>query len=29
MALAKATHKPTLDIVANPRKEKYITPMQE
>ena len=29
MALAKATHKPTLDIVANPRKEKSITPKQE
>ena len=28
MALAKATHKPTLDIVANPRKEKSITPTQ-
>ena len=29
MALAKATHKPTLDVVANPRKEKSITPKQE
>jgi hypothetical protein len=29
MALAKATHKNTLDIVANPRQEKQITPKQE
>ena len=29
MALAKATHKPTIDVVANPRKEKQITPKQE
>ena len=29
MALAKATHKPTLEIVANPRTEKNITPKQE
>jgi len=29
MALAKATHKPTIDIVANPRVEKGITPKQE
>ena len=29
MPLAKATHKPTLDVVANPRTEKNITPMQE
>ena len=29
MALAKATHKPKLDVVANPRKEKQITPKQE
>ena len=29
MALAKATHKPALDIVANPRTEKGITPKQE
>lgn len=29
MALPKATHKPRLDVVANPRKEKMITPKQE
>ena len=29
MVLAKATHKPTLEIVANPRTEKNITPKQE
>jgi len=29
MALAKKTHKPTLDIVGNPRSEKGITPKQE
>lgn len=29
MALPKATHKPKLDVVANPRKEKMITPKQE
>ena len=29
MPLAKATHKATLDVVANPRTEKHITPMQE
>ena len=29
MPLAKATHKPTIDIVANPRTEKGITPKQE
>ena len=29
MALAKATHKPTIDVVANPRTEKGITPKQE
>jgi len=29
MALAKATHKQSLDVVANPRTEKKITPMQE
>ena len=29
MALAKATHKPTIDVVANPRTEKNITPKQE
>ena len=29
MALAKATHKLKLDVVANPRKEKQITPKQE
>jgi len=29
MAAPKATHKQTLDVVANPRKEKGITPKQE
>ena len=29
MVLAKATHKPKLEIVANPRTEKNITPKQE
>ena len=29
MAIAKATHKPRMEIVANPRKEKSITPKQE
>jgi phage terminase small subunit len=29
MVLAKKTHKPTLDIVGNPRSEKGITPKQE
>ena len=29
MPIAKATHKPTIDIVANPRTEKGITPKQE
>ena len=29
MAIAKATHKNKLEIVANPRKEKNITPKQE
>tara|TARA_R110000822_G_scaffold65575_3_gene160483 strand:+ start:30918 stop:31469 length:552 start_codon:yes stop_codon:yes gene_type:complete len=29
MALAKATHKPTIEVVANPRSEKGITPKQE
>lgn len=29
MALAKATHKPKMDVVANPRVEKGITPKQE
>ena len=29
MVLAKKTHKKTLEIVANPRKEKQITPKQE
>ena len=29
MALAKRTHKPHLEVVANPRTEKKITPKQE
>tara|TARA_R110000823_G_scaffold286620_1_gene404937 strand:- start:421 stop:981 length:561 start_codon:yes stop_codon:yes gene_type:complete len=29
MVIAKATHKPKLEIVANPRQEKNITPKQE
>ena len=29
MPLAKATHKNTLEVVANPRQEKQITPKQE
>lgn len=29
MALPKATHKPAIDVVANPRTEKSITPKQE
>ena len=29
MAKAKVTHKKSLDIVANPRVEKGLTPMQE
>ena len=29
MPLAKATHKKTLEVVANPRQEKQITPRQE
>ena len=29
MVLAKKTHKEKLDVVANPRKEKQITPKQE
>ena len=29
MPLAKATHKPSINVVANPRVEKGITPKQE
>ena len=29
MPLAKATHKPSINVVANPRVEKGITPQQE